>query len=243
MYCLDVDPEVRHHIESGFEGFSQLTRLNRCHSPMVDVDPVRCCWRQLVSIGRGEGLRDERPCVRVSGRFACKVPGIQFVEGSVEIVGIRNSTRAAIRSSAVDPPTKWIQCRTPRVPSGAASEVRNESRECRRSPRVAMTSDVTDRRVWRVLALGDQPHRGRTGYPHLPRCDDHRGHAIGQSLGPRRAIAGSEVCQRAIFCSTRHVSRRGAGRLNSSNLASAASMSSSSNSSQRLNSSPLTVRD
>ena len=43
---------------------------------------------QLAPVQRGVGLRDDRPRVRVSGRFAGEVSGIEFLEGGVDVVEV-----------------------------------------------------------------------------------------------------------------------------------------------------------
>ncbi len=56
--------------------------------------------REFVPVERGAGPRDDRPRVRVCGRFAGEVPGIEFREGRVDVVGVERRRRAAIRPSA-----------------------------------------------------------------------------------------------------------------------------------------------
>ena len=49
-----------------------------------------------MSVDRGEGVGNQRPCVRVSGRFAGEVPGVEFVEGGgdvVDVVGVEQDLR------------------------------------------------------------------------------------------------------------------------------------------------------
>src|SRR6516162_11526577 len=56
--------------------------------PVVDVDPV---WRRrqhLAPVERGEGPRNDRPHVRVGGRFAGEVSGVEFLEGGVDLVDV-----------------------------------------------------------------------------------------------------------------------------------------------------------
>ena len=49
---------------------------------------------------RREGTYDHRPRMRVSGRFAGEVSGIEFLEGSLEVVEVERDERAT-RSSAL----------------------------------------------------------------------------------------------------------------------------------------------
>ena len=51
---------------------------------------------QLAPVDRGVGPRDHRPRVRVRRRFAGEVPGIEFLEGGVDVVGVEHD--AASRS-------------------------------------------------------------------------------------------------------------------------------------------------
>ena len=44
-------------------------------------------------LNRGVGPRDDRPRVRVGGRFAGEVPGIEFREGGVDVVGVEHDVR------------------------------------------------------------------------------------------------------------------------------------------------------
>ncbi len=66
---------------------------------MVDVNGIRRRRRRFVPIERGIYPRDDRPSVRVGGRFAREVPGVELGEGGVEVVGVEPDT-ATIRSSA-----------------------------------------------------------------------------------------------------------------------------------------------
>ena len=45
-----------------------------------------------MTVERSVVPRDKRPCVRVGGRFTGEVPGVEFLEGSVEIVGVERDT-------------------------------------------------------------------------------------------------------------------------------------------------------
>ena len=53
---------------------------------MVDGDVVR--RSDFMSVERGAFLCDNRPHVRVGGRFAGEVPGLEFFECGVEVIGI-----------------------------------------------------------------------------------------------------------------------------------------------------------
>ena len=61
---------------------------NAMPAPVVDVDPVRRRRGKFVPVERGVGLCNNRPRVRVGGRFAGEVPGIELREGGVDVVGV-----------------------------------------------------------------------------------------------------------------------------------------------------------
>ena len=66
---------------------------NAVAAPVVDVDPVRRRRGKLAPVERGVGPRDDRPRVRVGGRFAGEVPGVEFVEGGVDVVEVEHDGR------------------------------------------------------------------------------------------------------------------------------------------------------
>ena len=60
---------------------------------MVDVHPIRRRRGEFVPVERGVGTRDDRPRVRVGGRFAGEVAGVEFLEGGVDVVGVEHDAR------------------------------------------------------------------------------------------------------------------------------------------------------
>ena len=46
-----------------------------------------------MTVERGVGLRDDRPRVRVGGRFAGEVSGIELLEGGVDVVEVEHDER------------------------------------------------------------------------------------------------------------------------------------------------------
>ena len=68
-----------------------ITRVGRYESAVVDGDPVRRGY--FVSVECVVKPRDNRPRVRVSGRFAGEVTGIEFLDGGVDVVGVERYER------------------------------------------------------------------------------------------------------------------------------------------------------
>ena len=93
MHDFDVDVDVRHEVQRGMDVCRDVTGRERCPAPVVDVDPVRRRRGQFVSVDRGVGARDERPRVRVGGRFAGEVSGVEFLEGGVDVVRVEQDLR------------------------------------------------------------------------------------------------------------------------------------------------------
>ena len=60
---------------------------------MVDGRSNPASLREFAPVERGVGSRDDRPRVRVVGRFAGEVPGIEFFEGGVDIVEVERDMR------------------------------------------------------------------------------------------------------------------------------------------------------
>ena len=55
---------------------------------MVDADPVLRRRGKLVPIEFCVDPGDDRPRLSMGGRFACEVPGIEFFEGGVDVIGV-----------------------------------------------------------------------------------------------------------------------------------------------------------
>ena len=99
---------------------------------------------------RGVGTRDDRPRVRVGGRFAGEVSRVEFRDGGVEVVGVEHDERRdPLVGVDLDDAEHIV-----RNASGRSSPRENRARlRTRRSPRVAMTSDV----AFVIAELGDRP--------------------------------------------------------------------------------------
>ena len=93
MHSLDVDAEVGREF--------QAARVYAVSSPGANDGPRRWSmftqvWRrrwQFVPVERGVGLRDDRPRVRVGGRFAGEVPRVELGDGGVEVVEVERDDR------------------------------------------------------------------------------------------------------------------------------------------------------
>src|SRR5580693_3315700 len=88
VHSFEVSLDVRGDAIGSTYVCGYVTRRERYSGTMVDVHTV--CRRRgdFVSVVRGLDLRNGRPCVRVGGRFAGKVPSIEFLEGGVDLVDV-----------------------------------------------------------------------------------------------------------------------------------------------------------
>ena len=93
MHCLDVELDVRHEVPRGTDVCGQVTGRDCGHAPVVDVHPVRRRRGHLAPIERSVDPRDDRPRVRVGGRLAGEVSGIELLEGGVDVVGVEHDDR------------------------------------------------------------------------------------------------------------------------------------------------------
>ena len=155
-----------------------------------------------------------------------------------------NATAAMIRSSAsISTMLERLRCGTPRA-AWSRPETRLREGEAVAAGRDNGRLEVLDARGRRPLASSRFWHPDRVGSQRSPPGDDRHGEVVGHRASAMRVpVAGREHASG----SARHTwlaafSSRGAAVLSSSNLASAASMSASSKSSQRLIRSPSTVR-
>src|ERR1700733_3957046 len=91
MHRLDMDAEVWREVPNGADGRGHVAGLERCTLPVIDGDPVR--RGNFVPVERGVATSDNRPWVRVSGRFAGEVSGIELGEGGVDVVRVERDKR------------------------------------------------------------------------------------------------------------------------------------------------------
>ena len=88
MHGFNAVAVVSFEVPRGTDKRGQFTWCEGGHPSVVDVDPVRLRRRQLATVQRGVGSRDNRPGLCVRGGFAGAVARIEFLEGGVEVVGI-----------------------------------------------------------------------------------------------------------------------------------------------------------
>ena len=208
---------------------------------MVDVDPVRCRRGEFVPVERGVGPRDDRPRVRVGGGFAGEVPGVEFLEGGVDVVGVEHDARRdpVVGVDLDDAEHFGVERLGPLVAAREADTTEDEALPAGRND---------GRRHVRDPEVGDRSHVRDLGISTVSDSRVHDpttivdGNVVGQHLGHGVPVAGREVRQKRSATWLAAFSSRGAGRLSSSNLASAASRSASSKTSQRLIRSPSTVK-
>ena len=86
---------------SGTEVRGQVTGLDRYERVDGRCSPNPASSEQFVPVERGVGPRDDRPCVRVGGRFAGEVPGVELLEGGVDVVGVERDVRHDPSSASI----------------------------------------------------------------------------------------------------------------------------------------------
>ena len=176
-------------------------------------DPVRRRRRQLVPVERGVGPRDDRPRVRVGGRFAGEVSGVELLEGGVDVVEVERDARHDPLVGVDLDDAEHLACGTPRAHgrgprSGydedeAFSAGRNDGR---RYGLVTPTSAIA--RMFAISA--SRPCR-------IPAFTTRRRSSLHMSSASISAIAvpvaGREVRQKRSHTWLAAFSSRGAGRL------------------------------
>ncbi len=90
VHGRDIDSGFRRDVPKGTDVRGQRIWLDCAEVAMVDIRPVRRRRRELAAVQRGVGLRNNRPRVRVGGRFAGEVAGVEFLEGSVDVVEVEH---------------------------------------------------------------------------------------------------------------------------------------------------------
>ena len=90
MHSLYADPDVRSEVPHGTNRCSHINLIDRYARSMIYVHRIRRRRGEFVLIERGVGPCNHRPRMRVGGRFADEVAGIEFREGSAEVVGVEH---------------------------------------------------------------------------------------------------------------------------------------------------------
>src|ERR1700756_5061031 len=85
MDGLDVDADIRHEVPCGTDVRVQITRLDGYERAMIDVNRIRCRRGEFAPVERGLRPGNHGPRVRVGGRFAGEVAGVEFFEGGVDV--------------------------------------------------------------------------------------------------------------------------------------------------------------
>ena len=93
MHSLDVDPAVRRVVPYGMGVRGHFTGRERCRASVVDVHPVRRCWKHFTAVEGGGCIRNQRPRLRVVSRFAGEVARFEFLEGGVDVVELEDDGR------------------------------------------------------------------------------------------------------------------------------------------------------
>ena len=94
MHGLDADAAVRRDIPRGTDVLAPDRPAAKADAaPMVDIDPIRRRRGKFVPIERRVGLRDDRPRMRMGRGFAGEVPGIELLEGGVDVVKVEHDGR------------------------------------------------------------------------------------------------------------------------------------------------------
>ena len=93
MHRRDVDLGVRRVVPCRVEVRDHVARGERCSATVVNVHPIRRGREELAPVEPGVATCDERPCVRVGGRFAGEIPGFELRDGGVEVVEVERDER------------------------------------------------------------------------------------------------------------------------------------------------------
>src|ERR1700722_3557813 len=96
MHSRNVNAGLWCEIPCGAEEQGQVARLRRSKRTMIDDVPIRCRRGNLMPVDRGEGPDDNRPRARVRGGLSGHVPGVEFGEGTVEVVGFEGDGRCEL---------------------------------------------------------------------------------------------------------------------------------------------------
>ena len=137
MCMLTSTPTIPCGTRYSKPGHQARTVLHRRWSMFLEV---RRCRGEFLSVELGVSPCDDRPRLGICGRFAGKVARVELGDGGLEVVGVERDARPRSgrrrRSRLRHKSSTWND-------SGSSSRRDNRERiRTRRSPRVAMTSDV-----------------------------------------------------------------------------------------------------
>src|SRR5829696_7104878 len=88
MHSFDVGLSFRCELPPSTDIGDRFAGRERCSSAVIDIHPLRRRRGNFVPVDSGGGFRDDRPRLRVGGRFADEVPGIEILEGGVDVVDV-----------------------------------------------------------------------------------------------------------------------------------------------------------
>ena len=179
---------------------SHVAGRERDPAPVVDVHPVRRRRGKFVPVERGVGPRDDRPRVRVRGRFAGEVPGVEFLEGGVDVVEVeRDSRRDPVVGVDLDDAERLgVERLGPLIPTGGADTTESKTLPAGRND---------DKRDGLGTDLGGGPHVRDFDISTVSDPDVHDptaivdGEVVGQYLRHRVPVAGREVRLEAVVYS------------------------------------------
>ncbi len=192
MHSLDVGAEVLLDIPKDTEVSGHVARRESDPAPVVDVYTIRCRRWQLAPGERCAGPCDDGPCLRVCGRFAREVPGVEFLESGIDVVGVERD--------ACDDPLVGVDVDDCKHLGGERLGPLVSDLEAVTTEGEALPAGRNDcRRYIRDPYVGDSPHVCDHGVPTVSKAGVHHsstivvGSVLGQCLGHRVPVAGREV--------------------------------------------------
>ncbi|MCV7332019.1 hypothetical protein H7J81_18115 [Mycobacterium cookii] len=195
MHNLDVGSDVLAEFPPCAEVFDQVTGRERCPPAVVDAHAVRRGGRYLVPVERGVTARDDRPRVRVGGRFTGDESGIELGDGGVEVFEVENDDRRnlIVRADFDDGQRIRQELLGPAIVARAARENEALPTGCDHDGRYVHESGVSGRP--QICDLGISTVSGACVYNSPAIIDSN---VFGQYLRERIPVAGCEVRQVAL---------------------------------------------
>src|ERR1700735_19406 len=93
MHSFDVERDVLVEIPPGTEIFDHVTSRESCSPPMVFILEIRCRGWKFAPVNRAIRPYDDGPCVRVGGRLAGELAGIELSDGGVDVFEVERNGR------------------------------------------------------------------------------------------------------------------------------------------------------